>query len=668
MEYDTHEDSTNRVGSTPKYNSKAFWTKEFQASDRALRKFHERGKKTIKRFCDDRDVHNVAPVTSLNLFHSNIVTLRSMMFGQTPRVEVDRRFNDSEDDVARTGTLILERILNTDIQLEGGQGFQEALQYALDDYLLPGLGVCRVRYDFETEEYESSTTSFSEDGDEVLEVETLEEVTDEWVPIEYVHWKDFKWSAGARIWSEVRWVAFKTCMPKHKVEKRWGKKIAEALNYKTEKPADNDDPDQTSPQQVAEIWEIWCKESGKLYWYSDGYDKLIETGDDPLDLEGFFPMPQPLMANLTTGALIPTPDFYYAQDLYNEIDVIEARISILTKAVKAVGVYDKSAEGVKRMLQEGVDNDLIPVDNWAMFAEKQGIRGQIDWMPIESIVGAIQQLQGLRNDTIQLLYQSTGLSDILRGQSSGERISATEQGLKAKFASIRIQAMQDRFSQFATGLQRLKAEIISKHYAPETIIKQSNIAFTPDHVYAPQAIALIKDDENAIWRIQVRPESVAMVDYAQMKQDRMEYINSLAMFMQSSAPLAALDSGITPYLIELLKWGLAGFKGSQEIEGVLDRAVNQAVQAQAQKAQQPPEPSPEEKKQQGEMQKMQMQFQQDMQKQQTQFQQAMQEIAAKQKADMTKIFAKLQADIQKEAAQARFNMMERLTQPGGNGA
>ena len=588
-----------------------------------------------------------------------------MMFGQTPSVQVDRRFQDTEDDVARVSTLILERILNTDIESEGSEGFSEALQYALDDRLLPGLGVCRVRYDFEAEERTQQVLEATEEGESYME-EKYEEVTDEWVPIEYVNWRDFKWSAGARIWSEVRWVAFRTCLPRYKVEERWGVKKAAQLNYKTEKRDNNDDPDQASPQQVAEIWEIWCKESEKLYWYTDGYDNLLGSEDDPLELEGFYPMPPPLMANLTTNALVPVPDFYFAQDLYTEVDLIESRISILTRAVKAVGVYDKSAEGVKRMFQEGVDNDLIPVDNWAMFAEKGGLRGQIDWMPLDAIVGAIQQLQGLRDNTIQLLYQSTGLSDILRGASSGDRVSATEQGLKAKFASIRIQAMQDEFAQFATGLQKLKAEIISKHYSPETIVKQSNIAFTPDAEFAPDAVALIKDDEQAIWRIEVRPESVAMVDYAQMKQDRVEFIQSLALFMQSSAPLASLDPGVTPYLIEMLKWGLAGFKGSQQIEGVLDRAVNQAVESQKKKAQEPPEKSPEEKKMEAEAQKSQAEFQQEMQKMQMEFQNDMKELAAKSQAEIQKITVALQADLQVERAQAQYNMEEELLRNENN--
>jgi hypothetical protein len=659
MEYEADKQSPDLD-----YNSKEYWSKELQASEKALEKFKKQGRKTVERYLDKRDTRRIG-IQSLNLFHSNIVTVKAMMFGQTPRVEVDRRYEDPNDDVARVATLILERMLNNDIQFEDSNSFAESLRYGLEDFLLPGLGVCRVRYDYMAERLEVEAEI---EGETVLH--EVEELKDEWCDIEYVHWNDFLWTAGARTWSEVRWVAFRTFIRKEEARARWGDDVANGLNFKTTKgDRENIDPDNKDPQEVAEIWEIWCKDSESVHWFAKSYDKMLGQEEDPLDLENFFPLPQPMMANLTTSALIPTCDYYFAQDLYNEIDLLETRISLLTKAVKAVGVYDKAAEGVKRMLQEGVDNDLIPVDNWAMFAEKGGLQGQIDWMPLDAIVGAITQLQQLRDNTVQLLYQSTGLSDIMRGQASAAGTSATEQNLKAKFASTRIQAMQDGFALFATELQKLKAQVISKHYSPETILKQSNIMMTPDAQFAEQAIALIKDSEQAIWRIQVRPESVAMVDYAQMKQDRMEYINSLAMFMQSAAPLAALDKGITPYLIDLLKWGLAGFKGSQQIEGVLDQAVDAAKKSLEQAAQQPPEPDPkaEAAKAKAELDKQKAQmdaqfatqkFQMEMQQSQQKFQQDMAQDQAKFAQDMKQMMMQMQT----KNETARMDMVYNVAQ------
>ena len=82
-----------------------------------------------------------------------------------------------------------------------------------------------------------------------------------------------------------------------------------------------------------------------------------------------------MLANTQPRNTVPRPDYYMIQDQYTELDTVNNRISMLIQACKVVGVYDKSAIGIARMLTEGFDNQLIPVDNWAMFAEKNGLKG-----------------------------------------------------------------------------------------------------------------------------------------------------------------------------------------------------------------------------------------------------------------------------------------------------
>jgi hypothetical protein len=70
------------------------------------------------------------------------------------------------------------------------------------------------------------------------------------------------------------------------------------------------------------------------------------------------------------------------------------------------------------------------------------------------------------------------MSDIMRGQAS-QQTTATEQSIKARFASVRIQSMQDEFARFCSDTQRIKAEIISKHFDKNTIIKRANVRTCP---------------------------------------------------------------------------------------------------------------------------------------------------------------------------------------------
>lgn len=603
-----------------------YWNDELSVAYKTLKeKFHEKSDKVVRKFLDEADEAN-AEGQRLNLFHANIVTLRSMLYGQQPLVEVDRRFQDQNDDVGRVASEILRRHLNNDVELTT-DSYQDSLRLALDDFLIPGLGCCRARYDAE----------FGE-GD-VLKGETVD--------FEYVHWKDVLWSPS-RVWREVRWVAFRTYLSEDRAEKRFGKEIASYLDYKSQK-VDSEEKE-ADPQKASEIWEIWCKETKKVYWFSFGYKKLVDSKPDPLKLSNFLPCPQPMMANVTTTKLMPKADYLFAQDLYLEADELETRISKLTKACKAVGAYDKNADGIQRLMNEACENQLIPVDNWAAFAEKGGMKGVIDWLPVEAVANVINILTQKLTEKINLLYQVTGMSDILRG-ATDPRETKGAQELKSKYASVRIQAMQDMFAEFASDLQRIKAEIISRHFDIATIAKQANVANMNDQELIPLALELIKKPEDVLWRIQVRPESVAMIDYAQLKQERTEYINALAMFMQSAAPLAELDQSVTPTLLELLKWGLAGFKGSNQIEGVLDRAITQAMQAVAQKASKPPPPDPkveaEKMKLQGQMQKAQMDAQFDMQR-----------LQAEMKMEQQKFQMEMQQDQQKHQLEIQKMQME----------
>lgn len=621
-----------------KYDHKK-WVEEFTAARAPFKKFHTQGEKVVKRYLSE-ETNDMLGVDSrtLNLFHSNVVTVKSMLYGNMPKVEVDRRFTDANDDVARVAGEILSRILNVDIQDDDGT-FSEALRACLEDRLIPGLGIARQRYDFRQEN--RVTPAILDAYGEEAAPEVVEQVkTDEWVDTVYVNWKDVLWSP-ARTYAEIRWIAYRAYMTKEELAKRFSEKVANAIPFSegTTKTEDKE----ANPQ--AEVWEIWCKDSKRVYWFCECYPRILEDSAPPLELDGFFPSPIPLIANSTTTKYIPKADYILSQDIYNEIDELQTRISILTRAVKVVGVYDKSSAEIKRIFNEGVENDLIPVENWAKLSEKGGLAGVIDWIPTDSIVKAIDVLTAKLNDKIQQLYQVTGMSDIMRGASS-PYATAAEQKIKAQFASTRIQAMQDDLARFASDLQNIKVQIIARYYSPEQILTQSNIMTTPDAQYAQQAVELIKNPEVSRWRIVVRPESLAISDYAQLQNERTEYINALSMFLQSAAPLIEQAPQTSSFLVELLKWGLAGFRGSRQIEGVVDRAIDALNKNPPQKSNEDPaaqvKAQAEQAKSQAEMQKLQLEMQRD----QAEHQMKMAELQLKHQITMMELRAKTRANVQ----------------------
>jgi len=260
------------------------------------------------------------------------------------------------------------------------------------------------------------------------------------------------------------------------------------------------------------------------------------------------------------------------------------------------------------------------------------------------IVCALDKLIATRDLTIGLLQQVSVFSDIMRGSLGNQYEGVGQSSLKAKFGSVRVQALQDQFAQFASDLVQLKAEVIARHFSPETIVAMSNMEKSVDAELLPQAVQLIKNPEKARLSVVIRPESVAMVDYAELKAERMDFLNAISMFLQTSASLIESKPEAEPFLLQMLQWGLAGFKGAQEIEGVMDKAIEGSMK-QAQSKQD--EPSPEEQAAQMEQQKEQAKLQAEMQK-----------IKAKGQSDMEVRKNDMDADIATAQKQLEFDMMK----------
>jgi hypothetical protein len=531
---------------------------------------------------------------------------------------------------------MMERGLNADI----GEQFSFGIGQALDDKLLVGFGCARVAYeaDFESIHHEPILLG----GDEVAPAFEEEIKSNEAAPVYYYNWRDILWSP-ARTWDEVRWIAFRNYLTRDECVARFGEKIGNAMPLGKERRKQTESGIQNDPWQKAEVWEAWDRTVKKVIWMCEGMDVICDMKDDTLKLKAFFPCPRFMLANPTSKAYLPRADYILAQDQYNELNDVSRRITMLQKALKVVGVYDKSCDGIQRMLNEATENTLIPVDSWAMFAEKGGIKGQVDWLPLEQVVAALMALRDYRTELVNLLYQVTGMSDILRGASAAAE-TATAQSIKAKFASTRVQAQQDEFARFATDLQKLRAEVMINHFDDETLVKQANMEFTPDRQHIPAALQLLRDKD--VFRIAIKSEQLAMQDMAALRQEKTEFIQGLSGFITASAPLVQQHPAAAPTLLELLKWAMTGFRGGSTAESILDQAI---ASLQQNPPQQPPNPA--EAKAKESQAKAQASIQGEKMKQQGKLQQ----IGMQTQADLTKIQAEGKSEIQKQAAQLVFD-------------
>jgi hypothetical protein len=173
-----------------------------------------------------------------------------------------------------------------------------------------------------------------------------------------------------------------------------GKRFIDTVPLRTKDEAKrNEDPSGIKDTwSRAEVWEIWDKETKQVIHMVEGFNRVLDVVEDPLELPNFFPSPKPLMSNVTTKNLIPKAGYLLAEDLYKEAHDLTRRIALLVKAIKVAGVYDRQNEGIQKLLDEAVENVLLPIDNWLSFMEKGGIGGAVNFMPLENIVAAVGQL------------------------------------------------------------------------------------------------------------------------------------------------------------------------------------------------------------------------------------------------------------------------------------
>ena len=632
-----------------------------------FKKWEARVTKIIRRYRDDQGTGTGMgnEAARFNILWSNVQTLIPAVYARLPKADVSRRFGDN-DPVGRVASLLIERVL--DYEIEHYPDFRSTMRHAVEDRFLGGRGVAWVRYDPHikkqdipedgyqiTEDVEEGEADEAKEGGDIYNPTagndgTPEEIDYECAPTDYVHWKDYGHSC-ARTLEEVTQVWRWVYMSKDAVTERFGKKAAKKVSFNSSPDGLTKYGQKEKSNDKAKVCELWDKETGKVYWLTENSVDLLDERDDPLGLEGFFPCAKPLYATTTSDSLIPVPDFILYQDQANELDILTDRIDGLVKSLRVRGVYDASQPALQRLLTEGDNNTLIPVDKWMAFSEKGGLKGSIDLLPIETLASALINCYQAQANIKGQIYEITGISDILRGAGAASE-SATAQQIKGQYAGLRLRAMQESVALFASELLRLKAQIICTKFQPETILRlaAADQMAPADQQMIPQALQLMQDSPLRSFRIQVAADSLVQLDENQNKQDRMEFLKAFSEFLREAVPAGQASPDMVPMLMDVMKFGVGGFKQAQAIEGSIDSALQNMVVKAAQTAQNP-KPDPEAIKAQAVSQAAQVKAQADIQAQQARAQADMQIEQMKAQMDA-------QMETQRQQHDAQLKMQE----------
>lgn len=574
----------------------ARWLAEIAAYDKKFENWTTTSKKIIERYRNEKD-NKADTADCYNVLWSNVRTLQPALYSRQPEPNVTRRFRD-KDPIGRAAATIIERALS---YCTDEYDFDGEIKAARDDYLLTGRGQAWLRY---IPTYGDETTDripvqdvdgkyVDEDGEEYDEAEPDDEglwatsepykpVLDESVVTEYVDWCDFGHSVAPR-WTLVNAVWRRSQLSRGQLVDRFGKKVGNAVPLNVVVAGEKEDAEKHGGVfKRARIYEIWDKVSRKVYWICPDYKEgPLDVKDDPLRLESFFPCPKPLYDTMTGGTLVPVPEYTEYHSQAKQIDELTARIALLTEAMRVAGVYDAQSASVEELLSNKLENKLVAVSNWAMFAEKGGLKGAVDFLPLADIATVLQALYVARDQQKRDLQELTGLSDIVRGQGDPNETAAAQK-IKGRYAGMRLEDRQDEVSRFVRDILRIKGEIIAEHFSPEKIAQISDYEETTgaDAVTFQQAVEMLRDDGMRSYRLDFETDATVAVDQDAEKQSRIEFLGAVTPFIREAVQASEAMPQIAPVLSEMLMFVVRGFKTGRDIEGSIEDALQAAGQQQ----------------------------------------------------------------------------------------
>jgi len=605
-----------------------YWREQLDHATEMFKKWTTRGEMVVSRYRDERTATEQAK-PKFNILWSNVEVLSPSLYGRPAKPQVGRRYKD-QDPAGRLASLILERAL--EYEVEQFPSFDATMSGAVEDRLLPGRGTAWLRLDTSDIDQQS--------------------VDKEYSPVEYVYWKDFLHSP-ARTWDEVWWVARAIYLTKAKGLARFGK-IFDMVPL-TESAAESGvkkseaNPDDTQRKE-AKVWEIWDIRSRTICWVCADFPAALDEKPDTMQLEGFFPCPKPLFATTTRGTLIPIPDYCEYQDQAEELDVLTGRISKLAKAIKAVGVFNKEFPEVGRMLNEGIDNKMFPVQNWAALAEKGGLEGNVMLLDLTTQLQALGALYTAREQTKQTIYEICGISDIVRGATKADETLGAQK-YKVQFGSLRLRNSQVDVARFAADIFKLKAQIMCKFYPPELLVKMSGVEGTTDGKnpeLLAQAQQLLQNSTVRDFRIVVESDSLAQIDEEGEKDAAVEAITAISALLKEMVPMVAQAPETLPMASEILLFGVRRFRAGRGLEAAIEQAMKALQAAAMQRAMNPP-PPPEMIEAQAKMESDKMRAMVDTQSAQmkAQFDKETQQSKLQQEAQLERMKAEQQKELEK---------------------
>jgi hypothetical protein len=487
-----------------------------------------------------------------------------------------------------TAAAIMEKALEIVVQEEASN---VAVKQAIKDTLLPGRGVCRVRWNPKLIDKPvmagDGSTPLPGGGVPGAPPPTQTVKIWETTNTEYVYWEDFLIDP-VRQHVDAKWIAFRHLFTAAEMTAEFSgtpefdKIVADGkldtLLKWTEESAAKSPPSGGGYVKSAEqlgnvikkamLWEIWDKTdpaNPRIIWFTRDSGGLgMRVDPDSLQLQGFFPIAMPMLAVTTSDTRIPRTYYDQYGKLAEDVETTSVRISRLTKQIKVRGAYNSASSDIANLLT-AEDDKMIPVDGVDMI--NGGLQNHIWMLPIDIWSNAHDKLLMAREAQKAAIYEVMGISDIMRGATRASE-TATAQRIKGSMGVARLEDFKSAAATFARDLMALQAEIIAKNFDAETLTRMTGEEVTPE------VMDILRDDFQRTCSIDIETDSTVQVDEQTEQQSMAQTMQSVQAVMQGAQ--AMLMTGILPppqviqLSLELLRMFLHPVRNSRGVIELLD--------------------------------------------------------------------------------------------------
>ena len=548
------------------------WLEKIRQAEKRDEGWRKDAEAATKAFLNDRESDDHGKVYDFNILHSNVETIAPAIYNSTPLPDVRERFRvgreTPESEISRLVAQVIERAIM--VQIDDG-ALDHEVEAMVQDALVAGRGILRLRFDADEVEQPGEPIMDPMTGG-MMPGEPQIVMANERIAFEVVSWRDYR-EGPARRWEDVPWVAYRHCIPWEEIDGMRDPEMKEALSVGGTEGGTTPAPDADADTFV---WEVWCRESREVKMIVEHSGEILSITEDPMGLPGFFPQARPIQPITASGRRTPVVPFSVYRKLADELDTISRRIMAITSGLKVRGLIVGDAAALEALSQAG-DNELIPIANLEGLAQTGGLDNAITWWPIERAVQVLRELYQNREITKNMIYEITGISDIVRGQGKASE-TATGQEIKSQWGSLRIRKLQRLVERNVRDVFVLCAEIIATKFSPQTLQQMTGIPLPPE---AAQILSQPLDH----YRIDVESDSTVRADLSRRKGEMSEFLQGTAAFFSTMAPVIQQAPGMAAPVAEMYAAFARQFSLGKQAEDAIEEMAEMA-KAQAEAAEQ----------------------------------------------------------------------------------